>query len=149
MNKFFVRAFLEWPDSLAKHFVWLAPLFGRFVVGWIFLWKGWSDVQTPHALANDLSRWGLPYTHSLSPIFSGIELAGGIFLLLGFISRLSAGTLAIIMLLTLILTRWNGVHTLSAFVGLKETQYLSAFLWLAIAGGGPLSLDNLIQKKEH
>jgi putative oxidoreductase len=147
MKNFFVRCFLEWPESLSSHFGWLAPLFGRLVIGWIFLWRGWSDVHG-RRITSEFGQWGFSHTHYLSPAISGIELAAGIFLLLGFITRLSAGTLAIIMAFVLVLSHRNAFGSLTAFVDLQETQYFALFLWLAVAGAGPLALDNLIKHHE-
>lgn len=147
MNKFMFRCFMEWPDSVATHFGWLAPLFGRVVVGWIFLWRGWSDVHSLQ-VAPEFGSWGIHHAHILAPIVSGIELGGGIFLMVGLISRFSAGLLSIIMLLVLIMAhRGAAWHSMSTFVGVKETQYLALFLWVAVAGAGPVSLDSLIQHK--
>jgi putative oxidoreductase len=145
MNKFFVRCFLEWPDSVAAHFTWLAPLFGRLVVGWVFLWRGWNYVHGLQ-IAPELAQLGIYHARMLAPVISGIELGGGVFLLLGFISRFSAGLLSIIMVLVLTLGHRGALHSLTGFVSMKETQYLALFLWLAVAGAGPLSLDSLIQK---
>lgn len=147
MKRFFVRCFLDWPDSLASHFNWLAPLFARFVVGWIFLWRGWDDFHSLHSMARDFGHWGIHDAQHVAPIISGIELAGGAFLLLGFLSRISAMLLAAIMVGFLTLTRWSDVHSVQAFVSFEETQFLAIFLWLAVAGAGPLSVDNWIQGK--
>jgi hypothetical protein len=35
---------------------------------------------------------------------------------------------------------------LKALLGFDEFEYLALFLWLAIAGAGPLSLDHLLQR---
>jgi putative oxidoreductase len=145
MKKFLVRCFLEWPDNLARHLTWLAPLFGRIVVGWIFLWRGWNDVHA-RSMNLDLGSWGASHAHLVAPLVSGIELAGGIFLLLGFISRFSAGLLSVVMILVLAMAHRGALHSVTGFVSLKETQYLALFLWVAVAGAGPFSLDNLIQR---
>jgi putative oxidoreductase len=143
MKKFFISTFLDYPDAIAAHFKWLAPLFSRLIVGWIFLWRGWSDLHSHLHLPNrDLVFLRV----HLEPIFSCIELAGGLFLLLGFVSRLSAGALAVVMILLLALTRWSEVHSVDAFVGLKEAQFLALFLWLGVAGPGPMSVDTLIER---
>jgi putative oxidoreductase len=39
--RFMVRWLIEWPKGVAQHLVWLAPLFARITVGWVFLWSGW------------------------------------------------------------------------------------------------------------
>ena len=39
-----VNALIEWPRSVARHLVWLGPLFARVVTGWVFLWTGWGKL---------------------------------------------------------------------------------------------------------
>ena len=36
------------------------------------------------------------------------------------------------------------IHGLTDLVGFEEWSYLVIFLWLAVAGAGPLSLDRLV-----
>jgi putative oxidoreductase len=38
------------------------------------------------------------------------------------------------------------VDSLETLLGFDEFEYLALFLWLAIAGPGPLSLDYLLQR---
>jgi putative oxidoreductase len=145
MKNFFLRCFVDWPAGIGARLAWLAPLFARIVVGWIFLWRGWSDVHASRITA-EFGQWGMAHAKYLTPVISGVELAGGIFLLLGFITRFSAFALAAIMILLLVLVHRSVFHSLTDFVNLRETQYLALFLWLAVGGGGALALDNLIHK---
>ena len=38
------------------------------------------------------------------------------------------------------------VDSLLGFLGLEETMYFALFLWLAIAGAGPVSLDAALER---
>jgi putative oxidoreductase len=147
MKKFFFTCFLEWPEKIGSRFGWLAPLLARLVVGWIFAWRGWNDVHG-HTIAAEFGQWGSSHEKYLSPVIAGIELAGGIFLLMGFLTRFFAGLLAVIMIIVLIAThRSVFFHSMTDFVNLKETQYLALFLWLFAIGAGKIALDNLIKHK--
>ncbi len=42
--------------------------------------------------------------------------------------------------------KWDQVDSLETLLGFDETEYLALFLWLAIAGAGPLSLDWLLRR---
>ena len=39
------------------------------------------------------------------------------------------------------------VDSLLTFLGLEETMYLALFLWLAIAGAGPVSFDAALERR--
>jgi uncharacterized membrane protein YphA (DoxX/SURF4 family) len=74
--------------------------------------------------------------HILTPFVSGIEFFGGIFLLLGLLTRISAGALGITMIVAIASAKWDQVDSLETLLGFDETEYLALFLWLSIAGGG-------------
>ena len=75
---------------------------------------------------------------------SGVEFVGGIFLLLGLFTRISAGALGVVMIVAIKSAKWADVDSLETLLGFDETEYLALFLWLAIAGPGVLSLDRLL-----
>jgi putative oxidoreductase len=119
---------IAWPERVAKHLMWLAPLFARITVGWVFMLSGWGKL------------------HNLPPLTSGIEFFGGLFLLLGLLTRISAGALAVTMIVAIKAAKWGDVDSLETLLGFDEFEYLALFLWLAIAGAGTVSLDHLLMK---
>lgn len=133
-----------WPESVAKHLTWLAPLFARVVCGWVFLWSGWGKLNHLPKITENFISWGIPFPHVLTPFVSGVEFFGGLFLLLGLLTRISAGALGVTMIVAIKAAKWGDVDSLETLLGFDETEYLALFLWLAIAGPGPLSLDSLI-----
>ena len=42
--------------------------------------------------------------------------------------------------------KWGDVDSLETLLGFDEFEYLALFLWLSVAGPGPLSLDDLLQR---
>ena len=48
-----VQWLIEWPRRVAHHLTWLAPLFARITVGWVFMLSGWGKL------------------HALPPVFTG------------------------------------------------------------------------------
>jgi len=70
-----------------------APLFARITVGWVFLLSGWGKLQNLPAVTENFVGWGIPLPGILAPFVSGVEFVGGLFLLLGLFSRISAGAL--------------------------------------------------------
>jgi putative oxidoreductase len=140
-----VRALIDWPQSVARHLTWLAPLFARITVGWVFLWSGWGKLNNLKQVTENFVGWGIPHSNILAPFVSGVEFFGGLFLLIGLFSRISAGALGITMIVAIRSAKWADVDSLETLLGFDEFEYLALFLWLAIAGAGPVSLDYLLQ----
>jgi putative oxidoreductase len=136
---------LDWPEKIAKYLTWLAPLFARIVVGWIFMWSGWGKLHNLPAMIDNFRGWGIPFPQLLTPFVSGVEFFGGIFLLLGLMTRISAGALGVTMVVAIKSAKWGDVDSLETLLGFDETEYLALFLWLAIAGAGRISLDYVLQ----
>lgn len=135
---------IGWPERTSRYFTWLAPLFARLVVGWVFLWSGWGKLNNLPQITENFIGWGIPFPHVLTPLTSGIEFFGGIFLLLGLFTRISAGALGVVMIVAIKAAKWADVDSLETLLGFDETEYLALFLWLAIAGPGVVSLDRLL-----
>jgi putative oxidoreductase len=90
--------------------------------------------------------WGIPNAHLLAPFVSAVEFFGGLFLLMGLLSRISAGALGITMIVAIRSAKWSDVDSLETLLGFDEFEYLALFLWIAIAGPGVLSIDRLLQR---
>ena len=139
-----VNALIAWPASVARHLQWLAPLFARIVVGWVFLWTGWGKLTHLDLVTENFVGWGIPMPGILAPFVSGVEFFGGLFLLLGLLTRVSAGALGVVMIVAVKAAQWESVDSLQTLLGLDEIMYLAIFLWLAIAGPGAVSVDRLL-----
>jgi|SRR5882757_5934489 len=145
--QFLVRWLIEWPQRVAHHLTWLAPLFARITVGWVFMWSGWGKLNNLAQVTDNFVAWGIPLPHILTPFVSGVEFFGGLFLLLGLFTRVSAGALGITMIVAIRAAKWGDADSLETLLGFDEFEYLALFLWLAIAGPGVLSLDCVLQRR--
>ena len=145
--KSLVQWLINWPRQVAGHLGWLAPLFARVTVGWVFLWSGWGKLTTLPQVTENFIGWGIPLPHLLAPFVSGVEFFGGLFLLLGLVTRISAGALAVTMIVAIRSAKWAEVDSLETLLGFDEFEYLALFLWLAIAGPGALSVDHWLQHR--
>lgn len=144
--KTLVDALIGWPQRVASHLQPLAPLLARIVVGWVFLWSGWGKLQNLPQITQNFIDWHIPFPHLLTPFVSGVEFFGGIFLLLGLLTRISAGALAVTMIVAIKSAKWDDVDSLETLLGFDESTYFAVFTWLAIAGAGTLSLDHLVER---
>jgi putative oxidoreductase len=137
---------IAWPERVGRHLLWLAPLFARITVGWVFLLSGWGKLNNLPQVTENFIGWGIPFARFFTPLTSGIEFFGGLFLLLGLFTRISAGALAVTMIVAIKAAKWNDVDSLETLLGFDEFEYLALFLWLAIAGPGVVSLDHLLMR---
>ena len=144
---FLVQWLIDRPARIAHHLTWLAPLFARITVGWVFLWSGWGKLNDLPQVTENFIGWGIPFPHVLTPFVSGVEFFGGLFLLASLFSRISAGALGITMIVAIRTAKWDDVNSLETLLGFDEFEYLALFLWIAIAGPGLLSLDHLLQRR--
>jgi putative oxidoreductase len=138
---------IVWPEQVASHLQPLAPLVARIVVGYVFLLSGWGKLNNLPAVTENFVGWHIPAAQVLAPFVSGVEFFGGLFLLVGFLTRISAGALGVTMIVAIVSAKLDQVDSLEALLGFDETEYLALFLWLAIAGAGTLSLDYWITRR--
>lgn len=138
---------IGWPQRIARHLCWLAPLFARITTGYVFLLSGWGKLHALPVVIENFKGWGVPAPGILGPFVSGVEFFGGLFLLAGFLTRISAGALGVTMIVAIATAKWAEVDSLGTLLGFDEFEYLALFLWLAVAGAGPLALDHLIESR--
>lgn len=142
---FLVQWLIEWPRRIAGHLTWLAPLFARITVGWVFLLSGWGKLKDLPTVIENFAGWHIPAPHLLAPFVSGVEFFGGLLLLVGLLTRISAGALGITMIVAIASAKWPEVDSLETLLGFDEFEYLALFLWLAIAGAGAVSVDHWLE----
>ena len=144
--RYLIDSLIGWPARVAVHLQWLAPLFARITVGWVFLLSGWGKLNNLPQVTENFIGWGIPFPHFLTPLTSGIEFFGGLFLLLGLLTRISAGALGVTMIVAIKAAKWDDVDSLETLLGFDEFEYLALFLWLAIAGAGRVSIDHFLMR---
>ena len=136
---------IDWPRRTAGHLTPVAPLVARIVTGYVFLLSGWGKMHNLPTVTENFIGWKVPAPHLLAPFVSGVEFFGGLFLLVGLLTRISAGALGITMIVAIASAKWAEVDSLETLLGFDETEYLALFLWLAIAGAGAWSLDHYLE----
>ena len=136
-----------------------APL--RLMVGWGFMAHGYSKVVAgPEHFAASLHGLGVPAPHLMAWATIGVELVGGLAVLLGAWIPLVSVPLAAVLLVAAITVHWQyGFNTIKLVAvtsaGPKfgppgyETNalYLAALATLVLGGSGPWRLDRLIARR--
>jgi putative oxidoreductase len=137
-----------WPKRVASHFLWAGSLIARLTVGYVFMITGWSKLQNLDGVTEYFTSLGIPFPEIMTPFVSGVEFIGGLFLMLGFVTRISGGALAITMIVAIISAKWEEIDSLYTLLGFEETLYLAIFTWLAISGAGKASIDYIFEKNK-
>jgi putative oxidoreductase len=141
---FLVNWLILLPAQIASHFSWAGPLIMRLVVGYTFMLAGWGKLNNLAQVTENFAGWGIPFPTILTPFVSSVEFFGGIMLILGLFTRIPAAMLAVVMVVAVKAAKWSDVDSLQTLLGFEEATYFAAFMWLAIAGPGPASLDRLL-----
>jgi putative oxidoreductase len=141
---FLVNLLILLPARVASFFSWAGPLIMRIVVGYVFMLTGWAKLNNLPQMIENFTEWGIPFPHILTPFASAVECFGGVMLILGLFTRIPAAMLVVVMIVAIKVAKWGDVDSLETLLGFEEVTYLAAFLWLAIAGPGPISLDRLL-----
>lgn len=141
-----LKFFILWPERIANHFLWAGPLIARITVGYGFMLTGWGKLQHLDRVTEYFTSLGIPAPHILTPFVSGLECFGGLFLMLGLLTRINAGALAVTMIVAIISAKFDDIDSLHSLLGFEETLFLAIFTWLAISGAGKVSLDTWLTK---
>jgi len=122
----------------------------RLYWGWGFLSAGWSKSQNIGQFAQSLESMQMFAPHFNAYLATYVELFGGLFLLIGFASRLTAIPLAIQMIFAYFLAHQEALVALfgntKVFVEASPFNYLLISLFIFAFGPGRFSVDYLIEK---
>jgi putative oxidoreductase len=141
---FIVHVLVGLPAEVAARLAPVGPLVMRLVVGYVFMLTGWGKLNNLPQMIQNFTEWGIPYPHILTPFVASVEFFGGMLLMLGLFTRIPAAMLAFVMLVAIKSAKWDSVDSLETLLGFEEATYFAAFVWLAIAGPGAISLDRLL-----
>jgi putative oxidoreductase len=136
-----IQFLIHWPERIASHFLWAGPLLARVVVGYVFMLTGWVKLHNLPRMTELFTDWGIPFPEIMTPLASGIECFGGLFLMLGLLTRISGGALAVVMAVAIVSAKLSDIDSLETLLGFEESAYFVVFTWLAIGGAGKASLD--------
>jgi len=136
-----------------------APIvFVRLGVGLVFLSEGMQKFLFPAILGvGRFAKIGIPYPEIMAYVVGVLEIGGGIFLLVGLLTRIIAIPMLINMIVAISSTKlkvlaqegfWRAAHE-------SRTDFLmiSGIIFLLFVGAGKLSLDalfyNKLREKRH
>jgi putative oxidoreductase len=136
-------------SSLQSPFLLLVRLYW----GWQFMQTGWGKVNNIGKVTDFFTTLGIPMPGLNAHFIAGLELGGGILLVLGLASRPISLLLTVNMLVAyLIADREALFSVISApdkFYAAAPYTFLIASLIVLIFGPGKLSLDCLVASKNR
>jgi uncharacterized membrane protein YphA (DoxX/SURF4 family) len=123
----------------------------RLLVGGVFLSEGIQKFLFPGDLGvGRFVKIGIPSPEIMAPFVGAVEIAGGVLLLAGFLTRLAAIPLIINMLVAITTTKIPILHKSGFWAMAHEARVDYAMIlgciFLLIAGAGTWSLDAKLKK---
>ena len=121
-------------------------LLARILMPIVFITAGYGKLGDGYAGTQAyMQNMGVP--GFLLPLTILLELGGGIAILLGFLTRTTAVSIAVFTLLTALLFHIDFSVASNSLAFMKNLTIAGGFLLLAVTGPGKFSLDHLFNKK--
>jgi putative oxidoreductase len=149
MKPFTFARLLDLTDSLSRRLAWLPPALARLALGVVFAQTGWGKLHSLEQVTEFFRSLGIPAASLQAPFVAGVELVGGLALVVGLGTRVASGLLAATMVVAILTAQLGNVHGVADLFGLVEFAYLTVLVWLAVAGPGALSLDHAIARRRR
>ncbi len=131
----------------------MAPVVTRLVLGEAFFFTGLGKWRNFGNTVDFFASLGLPLPAANAAMVATIEMLGGICLILGLGTRLSAALLSSTMVVALATADRGSLFAAlppGGASGLTEVvpfAFLLFLLWIVAAGSGPLSVDRVLARR--
>jgi putative oxidoreductase len=132
--------------ALGDKATFLGPTLARLTVGLVFIGTGWGKLHSLPDVTEFFASLNIPAPGLNARVASATEFFGGLVVLVGLGTRLASLPLAFTMVVAILTAKRAELDGLTSLVGFDEWAYLVFFVWLAVAGAGPLSLDALVRR---
>ncbi|PIS11597.1 MAG: hypothetical protein COT73_03150 [Bdellovibrio sp. CG10_big_fil_rev_8_21_14_0_10_47_8] len=119
----------------------IPELMSRAVIAAVFIPSGIGKFQNMPQVISYFESLHIPLASIQAPMVSFFELIFGIFILVGFFTRLSSLPLIGIMVVALITAKLEDITSISSLLDISEFLYIVILTWLAARGSQFLSVD--------
>lgn len=145
LSKSFFLLSLFFKTGFSKKTSNLALVFGRLGLGLAFMYQGYVHFSTPGELGQLLvaaSGWGELAAYNAASLIGIIEVLAGIFVLIGFLTRLDALVQTVVLVGEVVLFAFLG--PLSYDLVWKDVGLLGLVFVLLIMGSGKWGIDYFV-----
>ena len=118
-----------------------APLPLRIGLAALFLTTGIMKAMDIESTAGFMGSLGFPAPMAVAIIVMAVEIIGGAFLLLGFLTRISATALTILLIVALVSAYLMNYDPSKLVDVMKHLAWIGATIGLMLFGPGKLSVD--------
>jgi putative oxidoreductase len=118
------------------------PVLGRVLIALIFVMSGLSKIAAPAATIAYIQSAGAPLPQVAFAVAVTIEVVGGLALIVGFQTRLTAAGLAVFTLATAVLFHNNMADQNQMIHFLKNVAITGGLLQVIAFGAGAFSFDS-------
>lgn len=139
----FIKNSLDRLRTTSDKASFIGPTLARLTLGVLFIGTGWGKLHTLPDVTAFFASLHIPAPAFQARLASSTEFFGGILILVGLGTRLASLPMAFTMVVAIWTAKRGDIDGLSTLLGFEEWSYIVMFLWLAVAGAGPLSLDAL------
>lgn len=141
-------SFDEMPEGVRSFLL----LLGRILIASLFVRSGIDKLLDPMSFAAAMENTGMPYAYPLSLTAAGVELLGGLALILGFWTRLAASGLLIFTLLATVVAHryWlapDDVQAIQQVLFMKNMAVIGGLFALIAGGAGGASLSAALNNR--
>jgi putative oxidoreductase len=138
---------IERITTIRDKVAFIGPTLARITVGSVFIGTGWGKLNNIAQTVEYFASLHIPAAGFQARLAAGTEFFGGILVLLGLGARLASLPLAFTMVVAILTAKRAELDGLTTLLGFEEWSYIVFFVWIALAGPGPLSLDALIDRR--
>lgn len=144
-----------WIDRAAAAWRDVVCLFGRIVIGGIFVESGFGKLMGLDAFAAGLTRNGIPgaIAQVLAPVGAAVEFVGGLAIVFGLMTRYAAVLMILFVIVATLISHrfWalQGVERRPQTIQFaKNAAIIGGFLYVFATGAGRVSLDRWWRRVE-
>jgi putative oxidoreductase len=144
-----------WIDRAAAAWSDVVCLFGRIVIGGIFVQSGFQKLMGLDAFAAGLTRNGIPgaIAQVLAPVGAAVEFVGGLAIVFGLMTRYAAVLMILFVIVATLISHrfWavQGAERRPQTVQFaKNAAIIGGFLYVFATGAGRVSFDRWWRRVE-
>lgn len=129
------------PAAVPSAITTIVPAVGRLLISTIFILSGLSKLAAPAATIGYIQSVGLPLPQVAFALSAFVEVVGGIALLLGYRTRITAAVLFVFALATAVFFHSHFADQNQFIHFFKNVAMAGGLLHVVAFGGGRISLD--------